>query len=127
MNLGPAEILVIMVVALLVFGPARLPEMGRQVGAAMRELRRMQANLRRELDDALDEAPADTAPGPRSTTPRAAIEEPDHADVPPAPPVPSPPGLPPEPGPDEVPAGGDEAPASRDEAVAGSDEPRERA
>ena len=42
MNIGPAEILVILFVALIVFGPQRLPEVGRQVGSMMRELRRMQ-------------------------------------------------------------------------------------
>ena len=46
MNLGPAEILVILVVALLVFGPQRLPEVGRQVGGAMRELRKMQDSVK---------------------------------------------------------------------------------
>ena len=49
MSLGPAEILVILVVALLVFGPHRLPEIARQVGGAMRELRKMQDTVRSEL------------------------------------------------------------------------------
>ena len=31
-QIGPAEILVILLVGLLVFGPKRLPEIGRQVG-----------------------------------------------------------------------------------------------
>jgi TatA/E family protein of Tat protein translocase len=50
MSVGPAEILIILVVALLVFGPQRLPEVGRQVGSALRELRRMQDTVRGELD-----------------------------------------------------------------------------
>jgi sec-independent protein translocase protein TatA len=50
MSVGPAEILVILIVALLVFGPHRLPEVGRQVGAAMRELRKIQDAVRGELD-----------------------------------------------------------------------------
>jgi Tat protein translocase TatB subunit len=50
MQVGPGEILVILIVALLVFGPQRLPEVGRQVGAAVRELRRMQDTVRGELD-----------------------------------------------------------------------------
>jgi TatA/E family protein of Tat protein translocase len=50
MSVGPPEILVILIVALLVFGPQRLPEVGRQVGAAVRELRRMQDTVRGELD-----------------------------------------------------------------------------
>ena len=53
-QLGPAEILVVFVVALLVFGPHRLPEVGKQVGRAMREIRRLQAGVRDEIRDALD-------------------------------------------------------------------------
>ena len=53
--LGPAEILVIFVVALLVFGPDKLPEIGRQVGRGVRELRRVQAHLRTELRDVMSE------------------------------------------------------------------------
>ena len=50
MSIGPAEILVILIVALMVFGPERLPQVGRQVGAAVRELRKMQDAVRGELD-----------------------------------------------------------------------------
>ena len=38
-NVGPLEILVILVIALLVLGPARLPEAARAVGKGMREFR----------------------------------------------------------------------------------------
>jgi TatA/E family protein of Tat protein translocase len=50
MSVGTPEIIVILLVALLVFGPHRLPEVGRQVGAAMREMRRIQDTVRGELD-----------------------------------------------------------------------------
>jgi len=76
MNVGPAEILVILVVALIVFGPKRLPEVGRQVGAAMREMRRMQNTVRAELDNVLH--PDVTPPDP-SHAPPDAIEETDHS------------------------------------------------
>jgi len=36
---GPGEILILLVVALLVFGPKRLPEMGRSIGKGMREFK----------------------------------------------------------------------------------------
>lgn len=36
---GPLEVMVILVVALLVLGPQRLPEMARSVGKGMRELK----------------------------------------------------------------------------------------
>jgi sec-independent protein translocase protein TatA len=38
-NIGPLELLVIGVIALLVLGPARLPEAARAVGRGMRELK----------------------------------------------------------------------------------------
>jgi TatA/E family protein of Tat protein translocase len=63
MQVGPAEILVILFVALLVFGPQRLPEVGRQVGSAIRELRRMQDTVRGELDQVLHpDLPTDLTP-----------------------------------------------------------------
>lgn len=63
-QLGPAEILVVFVVALLVFGPKRLPEVGRQVGRGLRELRKVQETVRTELNEIIhadESAGADTA------------------------------------------------------------------
>jgi sec-independent protein translocase protein TatA len=37
---GPFEILILLVVALLVFGPKRLPEMGRSLGKGMRDFKK---------------------------------------------------------------------------------------
>lgn len=66
-SLGPLEIVVIAVVALLVFGPNRLPEMGRQVGRAVRELRKFQDSVRDELHgvmNSMDSKPADAGTPP---------------------------------------------------------------
>src|SRR5206468_11359377 len=41
-QLGPLEIAVVLLIALLVFGPNRLPELAKQVGGALRELKRIQ-------------------------------------------------------------------------------------
>ena len=48
--LGTQEIVVVLVIALIVFGPQKLPEIGRQVGSAMRELRKMTGDVQRALD-----------------------------------------------------------------------------
>ena len=40
LDIGIQELLVIMVLALLIFGPDKLPELGRRLGRAMREFRR---------------------------------------------------------------------------------------
>ena len=42
---GPADWMIIMVVALIVFGPKKLPEVGKQLGQAMREFRKMTDEL----------------------------------------------------------------------------------
>jgi sec-independent protein translocase protein TatA len=38
-NIGPMEIVLILIVALLVFGPKRLPELGRSMGKGIREFK----------------------------------------------------------------------------------------
>lgn len=52
-SIGAPEILVIMVVALLVLGPNRLPEAARQVGRVMAEMRRISAGFQAEMRDAM--------------------------------------------------------------------------
>ena len=52
-QLGPLEIVVVVLVALLVFGPHRMPEVGRQVGRGLRQIRRVQDQIREELDAVL--------------------------------------------------------------------------
>lgn len=48
-NIGPLELIVILVVALLVVGPQRLPEVGRSIGKGIREFRRAQEEVQRSL------------------------------------------------------------------------------
>lgn len=102
MSLGPAEILVIFVIALLVFGPNRLPEIGRQVGKGVRELRKFQQTLKSDLDDVLADDVSDRAEPapqlpPKAVAPTPVIDtessesRPDVLDVnPPPPPPPDP-------------------------------------
>jgi TatA/E family protein of Tat protein translocase len=46
---APWHIVVVFVVALLVFGPSKLPEIGRQIGRGVREFRRFQDTLREDI------------------------------------------------------------------------------
>ena len=73
-QIGPAEILVVVLVGLLVFGPTRLPEVGRQVGRGLRELKKIQATVKDEIDSVLDpdhtESSLPDDPVPESTATR---------------------------------------------------------
>ena len=39
MNIGPMELIIVLVIALIVLGPKRLPEAGRSVGRGLREFK----------------------------------------------------------------------------------------
>lgn len=55
LNIGPAEMLLILVLALIVFGPGKLPEIGRAVGKSIGEFRRATSDLTREFSASIDE------------------------------------------------------------------------
>jgi len=67
LGMGPAELLLIFVIALIVLGPGKLPEIARTLGKAVRELRRMSmevtAEFAKELRDmeAISQEVKDTA------------------------------------------------------------------
>jgi Tat protein translocase TatB subunit len=51
-NVGMPELVVILVVALIVLGPKRLPEVARTLGKAMAEFRKATSGITQELDNA---------------------------------------------------------------------------
>jgi sec-independent protein translocase protein TatA len=73
-NLGPAELFVIFIVALLVFGPNKLPDIGRQVGKAVREFRRVQSSLTDDFKDAFSTEEVARPPAPAVPPPAPAPE-----------------------------------------------------
>ena len=62
-NIGPLEIAIVLVIALVIFGPKRLPELGKSMGKGIREFK---GSL--SMDDK-DEIPAES-----STTPPEVVE-----------------------------------------------------
>ncbi|WP_347240836.1 twin-arginine translocase TatA/TatE family subunit [Thermus sp.] len=71
MTLGMPEILVILLVALLIFGPRKLPELGRALGQSIREFKRGAQEIREELEKSLE-----VKDQPKPTTAQEAKEEP---------------------------------------------------
>ncbi len=49
MSIGPAEIIIVLIIALLVFGPKRLPQMGKSLGKGVREFRKAAETAKTEL------------------------------------------------------------------------------
>jgi Tat protein translocase TatB subunit len=49
LGMGPLELLLIMALALIVFGPDKLPDIARQLGRTIGEFRRMSSDVRTEL------------------------------------------------------------------------------
>jgi sec-independent protein translocase protein TatA len=70
-NLGPAELIVILGIALIVFGPKKLPEIGRGIGNALREF----SKARSDFMDAIN-SEADRDESPRHTAPATADYQP---------------------------------------------------
>jgi sec-independent protein translocase protein TatB len=54
-QVGPLEIIVVAVLALIVFGPQRLPEIARTVGRFLNEMRRMANEVKTEFREGLDD------------------------------------------------------------------------
>jgi sec-independent protein translocase protein TatA len=92
-GIGMPELILILVVALIVFGPQRLPELARSLGKGLAEFRRASADLREQFLSATEPPPA-----PKPPAEVAASVPPSREPAPP--PQPSPAALP------KPPAGG---------------------
>ena len=93
-SLGMPEILIILVIALIVFGPRKLPELGKTLGQSLAQFRRASEDFKRQWEDEVTierqrieapaPAPAEHAsyPAPESTSVEeiqtSASEEPLH-------------------------------------------------
>jgi sec-independent protein translocase protein TatA len=51
MNIGPMELIIVLVIALIVLGPKRLPQAGRSLGKGMREFKESLTGDRRDDDE----------------------------------------------------------------------------
>jgi sec-independent protein translocase protein TatA len=50
-NIGPMELIIVLVIALIVIGPKRLPEVGKSLGKGMREFKDSLSGDSRDEDD----------------------------------------------------------------------------
>jgi sec-independent protein translocase protein TatA len=80
-NIGPAELIVILVIALLVIGPGKLPDIGSALGKSIREFRKAATDVQESVkldapaaSAALAAAQGPAAPGPAPAAADAATE-----------------------------------------------------
>ena len=61
LNIGPPELILIFVIALVIVGPNRLPELGRTIGKGLREFRKMQDEVKDLVNTGMGEEFKETA------------------------------------------------------------------
>ena len=68
-GLQPAHILIIAIVALIIFGPSRLPEIGRAIGKTIREFSSATKEAGQSFSDEVQKSDAKPAEAQPATTP----------------------------------------------------------
>jgi sec-independent protein translocase protein TatB len=71
LNIGPQELILILIVALVVVGPQRLPELGRTIGKALREFRKIQDDVKDTIKFDLNDEPEPYVRPKKTPTPAA--------------------------------------------------------
>ncbi len=86
-NIGPLELAIVLIIALVIFGPKRLPDLGRSLGSGMREFKdsitgksEEEATLEETKRELTKQSPATTAEPVEDDVP-ATTAEPVDADV----------------------------------------------
>jgi sec-independent protein translocase protein TatA len=73
-GIGMPELLVILVVALIVLGPKRLPEIARSLGKGMAEFRKASSEFQRTISASLEEPPPAAPPRKPAPEPEKVVE-----------------------------------------------------
>lgn len=54
-GIGPLEVILILIIGLLIFGPQKLPQIGRDIGKAFRSFKKASMDLTAEIEKELDD------------------------------------------------------------------------
>jgi TatA/E family protein of Tat protein translocase len=86
MNLGMPEMIFLFVLALIIFGPRKLPEIGRQVGRALNEFKRASNEFKAQIETEISNLEKETTPQilPPSQPPVGAVATGELIEPPPA-------------------------------------------
>jgi len=76
LGMGPGELLLVMILALIVFGPGKLPEIAQGLGKAVREFQKATSQITEELTRELQpDTPAQETPRPQAPAPQEPSRE----------------------------------------------------
>ena len=75
-SIGMGELLIIFVIALIVFGPRKLPELGRTLGKSLGEFKRASNDLRNTLEEEIH-VEEQTPSEPRASAPAVPEDDPN--------------------------------------------------
>lgn len=87
-SIGAPELIIILVIALIIFGPRKLPELGRSLGKSIGEFKKASNELRSTLEEEIrveeqrERTPQPAAATPPSPTPAPASETVSHTPSP---------------------------------------------
>jgi sec-independent protein translocase protein TatA len=76
-SIGPTELIIVLVIVLLIFGPKRLPGLGRQLGGGMREFKDSLTSKGSDDDDDDDEDASSEAAARQRRKTEAALGRPE--------------------------------------------------
>jgi len=71
-NIGAPELIIILVIALLILGPGKLPEVGASIGKSIREFRKASSDLSDSVNVSVDTSPLPPTP-PAAAAPVAPL------------------------------------------------------
>lgn len=74
-GIGVPELVLILIIGLIVFGPGKLPEMGRTLGKGIREFRKASNALSQAINAPENQPQQPAAPAPQPQQPAAAPQE----------------------------------------------------
>ncbi len=76
-SIGMPELIIILVIALIIFGPRKLPELGKSLGKSINEFKRASADLQNTLEQEikLEEQKERVTPPPPAPQPAPMVDE----------------------------------------------------